>query len=105
MEGAGGIVVLRVSGVHTKLKGIVPGRPEGITVTQRDGPSPETQGMELNTRPPKGKNPTGSAHAVSGSISVPIKMKVASSLPRFCTFPLYTGYIWASEITSLLLNF
>jgi len=49
-------MLLSVSGDQIKLKGIVPGRPNGSIVTHKDGPPADAQGTEETMRPPKGKN-------------------------------------------------
>jgi len=92
MEGRGGIVLLRVSEFQIKLKGIVPGMPNGIIVTHKDGPPAEIQGTEEIMRPPKGRKAGTWAQANTGAAKAPVTMKAASSLPKFCIFSLYTEY-------------
>ncbi len=87
MEGRGGIVLLSVSEFQIKLKGIVPGIPNGTMVTHKEGPPAETQGTEETTRPPKGKK---AARVEKGADRIPIIMKVAAILPKFRIFSLYT---------------
>lgn len=91
MEGTGGIVLLSVRGVQIKLKGIVPGRPKGAMVTQREGPMPDMQGTEEVTRPPKGMNPVGTAACIyKGAAKNASTVKLAAILTKLCIFSLYT---------------
>lgn len=92
MEGRGGIVVLSVSAFQIKLKGIVPGRPNGTIVTQRDGPPAEIQGTEETTRPPKGSTGWAAwASAQTGTAKTATTLKAIAMFESVRTFSLYTG--------------